>query len=124
MLGRLWDDIRAWRWATGVFATLAFALLVAAIISRDAPDFSELSIVAVVRDGERHPVWAVRLARTAHQIAADSLRDLARPTGARLPAVAVGSRPDRTATDRIVAVIRAQAHRRLARKCTPVGRCR
>jgi anti-sigma-K factor RskA len=81
MLGRLWDDIRAWRWATGVFATLAFALLVAAIISRDAPDFSELSIVAVVRDDERHPVWTVRLARTAHQIAADSLRDEPAPPG-------------------------------------------
>ena len=33
-----------------------------------------MPIVAVVRDGEEHPVWAIRLARAAHQIAADSLR--------------------------------------------------
>ena len=33
-----------------------------------------MPVVAVVRDGERHPIWAIRLARAAHQIAADSLR--------------------------------------------------
>jgi len=33
-----------------------------------------MPVIAVVRDGERHPVWAIRLARAAHQIAADSLR--------------------------------------------------
>ena len=81
MLGQLWDDVRIWRWATGVFVTLAFALLVAAMIARSPPDFSELSPVAIVRDGERHPVWAIRLARAAHQIAADSLRDEPAPAG-------------------------------------------
>ena len=80
-LRKFWGDIRAWRWTAGVFALFAFALLVAAIISRDPPDFSEVSIVAVVRDGERHPVWAIRLARAAHQIAADSLRDEPPPPG-------------------------------------------
>src|SRR5262249_20169923 len=30
--------------------------------------------VAVVRDGEHHSIWAIRLARAAHQIAADSVR--------------------------------------------------
>jgi anti-sigma-K factor RskA len=80
-LAKLWDDIRVWRWATGVLATLSLALLVAAIIARDPPDFSDMSIVAVVRDGERHPVWAIRLARAAHQIAADTLRDEPDPPG-------------------------------------------
>jgi anti-sigma-K factor RskA len=78
---KLWADIRVWRWASGVFATLAGALLVAAIIARDPPDFSDISIVAVVRDGERHPVWAIRLARAAHQISADTLRDEPAPPG-------------------------------------------
>jgi anti-sigma-K factor RskA len=80
-VAKLWVDIRVWRWATEVFATLCFALLVSAIIARDPPDFSDISIVAVVRDGERHPVWAIRLARAAHQIAADTLRDEPAPPG-------------------------------------------
>ncbi len=80
-LAKLWADIRVWRWAAGVLATLCLALLVAASIARDPPDFSDISIVAVVRDGERHPVWAVRLARAAHQIAADTLRDEPAPPG-------------------------------------------
>ena len=33
-----------------------------------------MPVIAIVRDGEQHPVWAIRLARAAHQIAADSLR--------------------------------------------------
>ena len=48
----MWDNVRAWRWAAGVFATLSLALLVAAVVARDPPDFSDMSIVAVVRDGE------------------------------------------------------------------------
>ena len=81
MLPRLWHDIRAWRWATGALATLSLGLLVAAVIGRDSPDFSDMSIVAVVRDAERHPVWTIRLARAAHQIAVDSMRDEAAPPG-------------------------------------------
>ena len=80
-LAKLWDNIRFWRWAAGVFAILSFAFLVAAIIARDPPNFSDISIVAVVRDGERHPVWAIRLAGAAHQIAADTLRDEPAPPG-------------------------------------------
>jgi anti-sigma-K factor RskA len=80
-LAELWADIRVWRWATGILATFCLGLLVAAIIARDPPDFSEISIVAVVRDGERHPVWAIRLAGAAHQIAADTLRDEPAPPG-------------------------------------------
>ena len=78
---KLWADIRIWRCAAGVLATLSLALLVAAIIARAPPDFSDISIVAIVRDGERHPVWAIRLARAAHQIAADTLRDEPAPPG-------------------------------------------
>ena len=44
------------------------------MIAREPPDFSAMPVVAVVRDGEQHPIWAIRLARAAHQIAADSLR--------------------------------------------------
>jgi anti-sigma-K factor RskA len=71
---RLWDSVRFWRRAMGVLATLSLALLVAAMIAREPPDFSAMPVIAIVRDGEQHPVWAIRLARAAHQIAADSLR--------------------------------------------------
>jgi anti-sigma-K factor RskA len=80
-LASWWSDIRVWRWATGVSTAFASALLVAVIISREPPDFSEVSVVAVVCDSERHPVWAIRLARAAHQIAADTLRDAPPPPG-------------------------------------------
>jgi anti-sigma-K factor RskA len=74
VLTRLWDSALFWRSAAAVLATLSLALFVAAIIAREPPDFSAMPVVAVVRDGERHPIWAIRLARAAHQIAADSLR--------------------------------------------------
>ncbi len=64
-----------------VFAVLSLALLVGAIIARDPPEFSSLPVIAVVRDGEQHPIWAVRLARAAHQIAADSLHAQPVPAG-------------------------------------------
>jgi anti-sigma-K factor RskA len=62
------------RRTTAILATLSLGLLVAAIIARDPPDFSTMPVVGVVRDSEHHPIWAIRLARAAHQIAADSLR--------------------------------------------------
>jgi anti-sigma-K factor RskA len=68
------DSVLFWRRAAVVLATLSLALFVAAIIARDPPDFSTMPIIAVVRDGEQHPVWEIRLARAAHQIAADSIR--------------------------------------------------
>jgi anti-sigma-K factor RskA len=80
-LAKLWDSARIWRNATGAFATLSLGLLVAAVISRDPPDFSSMPVIAVVRDGEQRPIWAIRLARAAHQIAADSLRIEMAPTG-------------------------------------------
>ena len=75
------ESVLLWRRATAVLATLSLALLVAAIIARDPPDFSARSVIAVVRDHEQHPVWAIRLARAAHQIAADSLRIQPSPAG-------------------------------------------
>jgi anti-sigma-K factor RskA len=70
----LWDSVLFWRRVAAVLATLSLALIVAVIIARDPPDFSTMPIVAVVRDGEQRPVWEIRLARAAHQIAADSIR--------------------------------------------------
>jgi anti-sigma-K factor RskA len=78
---RLWDSTPFWRRATAILATSALALLVAAIIGREAPDFSAMPIVAIVRDGEQHPIWAIRLARAAHQIAADCVRPQPPPAG-------------------------------------------
>lgn len=72
-LAKLLDSAGFWRRTTAVLACLSFALLVAAVVARDPPDFSGMPVVAVVRDSEQHPVWAIRLARAAHQIAADSL---------------------------------------------------
>src|SRR5262245_28250033 len=69
-----WQRVPFWRCAAGALATLSLALFVAAIIGRDPPDFSRLPIVAVVRDGEQHPIWEIRLSRAARQIAADSVR--------------------------------------------------
>jgi len=56
VLTRLWDSIIFWRRATAVLATLSLALLVAAIIAREPPDFSAMRVIAIVRDGEQHPV--------------------------------------------------------------------
>jgi anti-sigma-K factor RskA len=78
---RLWDSAGLWRCAAGVLATLALALLVAAGIAREPPDFSSLAVLAVVRDRGEHPVWAIRLARAAHQIAVDNLRPQPAPPG-------------------------------------------
>jgi anti-sigma-K factor RskA len=80
-LARLWDSARIWRHATGAFATLSLAFLVAAAVSRGPPDYSGMPVIAVLRDGEQRPIWAIRLARAAHQIAADSLRSETAPAG-------------------------------------------
>jgi anti-sigma-K factor RskA len=74
IIAGLWDNVRFWRGASAVVATLSLALLVAVIIAHDPPGFSSEPIIAVVRDREQRPIWAIRLARAAHQIAADSLR--------------------------------------------------
>jgi anti-sigma-K factor RskA len=74
MLTIPWESVVFWRRGSVVLAILSAALLVAATIAREPPDFSVMPIVAVVRDDQRRPVWEIRLARAAHQIAADSLR--------------------------------------------------
>ena len=74
MFSGLGDNVRFWRSASVVLATVSLALVVVATIARESPDFSAVPVVAVVRDAEHHPIWAMRLARAAHQIAADSLR--------------------------------------------------
>ena len=76
----LWDSAPFWRRAAIVLATLALALLVAALVAREPPDFAEQPVIAVLYDNGQHPVWTVRLARAAHQIAVDSHRP--RPPGA------------------------------------------
>jgi anti-sigma-K factor RskA len=74
VLAKLWESAPFWRLASVVLAPLSLALFVAAMIAREPPDFSAMPGIAVVRDSEQHPIWAIRLARAAHQIAADSLR--------------------------------------------------
>jgi anti-sigma-K factor RskA len=74
VLGRLWDSVGFWRATSGVLATLSLALLVAAMIARGPPDFSAAPVIGVLRDGEHRAIWAIRLDRASHQIAADSLR--------------------------------------------------
>ncbi len=58
---------------TTVVATLALAFLVAAVVKRQAPDFARLPVIAVVRDAAGRPLWQIRLARAAHQIAIDAV---------------------------------------------------
>lgn len=76
-----WGDARVWRRLAAALATLALALLVAALIARPAPDFAALRVVAVVTDDGHRPVWAIRLAPAAHQIAVDTLRSQPVPAG-------------------------------------------
>ena len=80
VLANPWERVSFWRCASVFLVTLSAALLVAAMIAREPPDFSSMPVVAVMRDGEQHPIWAIRLARAAHQIAADSLRPQPAPT--------------------------------------------
>ena len=69
---RFWDSARFWRGAAIVLATTACALLVAAVVAREPPNFAERPVIAVLRDAGQHPGWSVRLARSADQIAVDS----------------------------------------------------
>jgi anti-sigma-K factor RskA len=69
----LWDKAWFWRGLAAGLGVVALALLVAALIGRAPPDFSARAIVAIVRDPGGQPLWAIRLASGADQIAADSL---------------------------------------------------
>lgn len=77
----LWHRASFWRRTAAVLATVALALLVAALVTRPSPDFSERPVVALVREAGQHPLWAIRLASTAHQIAVDSLAPPPVPAG-------------------------------------------
>ena len=79
MLTVPWESVVFWRRGSVVLAILSAALLVAAMIAREPPDFSAMPVVAVVRDDQQRAVWEIRLARGAHQIAADSLRPQSAP---------------------------------------------
>ena len=70
----IWGSVLFWRGAAAALASLSLALLVAEIIAREPPVFSSAPVIAVIRDSRQHPVWAIRLARSAHEIAADTLR--------------------------------------------------
>jgi anti-sigma-K factor RskA len=80
MIGKFYDSIGFWRSVSAALAVLCGSLVVAAVIARDPPDFSDLPIIAVIRDAQQRPVWAIRLARAAHEMAVDSLRDEPPPT--------------------------------------------
>lgn len=75
------DDARRWRAAAEVLAVAVLALVVAAAIARPSPDFADRPVLAVIRDGDAHPVWAIRLAPAAHEIAVRSLRAETAPRG-------------------------------------------
>jgi|SRR5579863_1548298 len=64
-----------------VLAVVALALLVAATVKRAPPDFSALPVITIVRDGAQRPLWAIRLARPAHEIAVDALGNGPPPAG-------------------------------------------
>jgi len=81
LVDQLWGSAWFWRHAAAVFAIVALALLVAALIAREPPDFAQRPVIAVLQNTGRHPAWAIRLARSAHQIAIDSLDPPRPPSG-------------------------------------------
>jgi len=64
-----------------VLATAALACVVAVVVKRNPPDFSALPVIAIVRDGVQRPLWAIRVARLAHEIAVDSVSPEPPPAG-------------------------------------------
>jgi anti-sigma-K factor RskA len=61
------------RLALAVIGTVALAFGVAAAIERAPPRFAAPPL-AIVRDGAQHPLWSIRLAPRAHEIAVDAVR--------------------------------------------------
>jgi anti-sigma-K factor RskA len=80
-LAGIWDKAGFWRPLAAGLAVALSGVLVAALVARAPPDFSALPTIAVLRDNEQHPLWAIRLAGSAHQIAADSLYPRPAPAG-------------------------------------------
>ncbi|HEX3953318.1 MAG TPA: anti-sigma factor [Stellaceae bacterium] len=62
-------------------AIFAVALAVAAAIKRAPPDFASLPPIATVRDAAQLPLWTLRLAPAAHQIAVDGVGAAPPPAG-------------------------------------------
>ena len=111
LVDQLWGSAWFWRRAAAVLATVALALLVAALIAREPPDFAQRPVIAVLQNTGRHPAWAIRLARSAHQIAIDSLDPPRPPSGKayQLWLAAPGAAPP---TARPAAGVGAQNYRR------------
>jgi anti-sigma-K factor RskA len=59
----------------------ALALSVAAAVKRAPPDFPALPLIATIHDADRRPLWAIRAAPAAHQIAIDCLAAEPAPEG-------------------------------------------
>lgn len=79
-LAGLRNQVSFWRPLAAALSVLALALVVAALIARPPPDFAERPVIAVLRHGQQ-PLWAIRLARSAHQIAVDSVAAPSPPPG-------------------------------------------
>ena len=123
-LAKLWADIRVWRWAAGVLATLSPRVARCCDhCPRPARFFRHLDC-----RGRARRRTASGLGDPARQRRASDCRrhsaGRAGSAGTRLSAVALGRGPDRAASARSVAAVRAQAHCRLAGECAPVGRHR
>ncbi len=123
LVDQLWDSAWFWRRAAAVLATVALALLVAALIAREPPDFAQRPVIAVLQNTGRHPAWAIRLARSAHQIAIDSLDPPRPPLRQSLSALARRPRC-RTAAARPAAGVGAQNYRRDPGEHPAAGRLR
>jgi anti-sigma-K factor RskA len=80
-LAAICDRAAFWRPLAVGLSVLTLALIVAALVARPPADFAERPVVAVLRDGGQHPLWSIRLALSAHQIAVDSLAAPAPPSG-------------------------------------------
>ena len=70
------------RWQLAAFlVVLALALAVAAAVKRRPMDFSALAPLALMRDRQDRPLWAIRVAVRAHLIAVDALGAPPPPSG-------------------------------------------
>lgn len=81
LIERAWVSLLLWRRVAAVLAATAVALWVAALVGRAPPDFDGRPVVALLRDAGGRPLWAVRLAEAAHEIALDSLGPPPPPAG-------------------------------------------
>jgi len=64
-----------------VVGVAVLSLLVAAAVKRAPADFATLPVRVIIRDADQRPLWAIRVARAAHQIAVDRLEAEPPPEG-------------------------------------------